>query len=99
VAAEKHEDEEVKRVVDTVDSLHTVEDPTERARRAGALLAEWPVQAARLREIRQAAVQDLRTDQVSYRNIAKALGLSVARVQQIEAGARGKTKTSPDSGE
>ncbi|GAA0705156.1 hypothetical protein GCM10010193_70260 [Kitasatospora atroaurantiaca] len=92
---EAHEEEEVKRVVETVDSLEAVEDPTERARRAGALLAQWPLQHSRLREIRQAAVVDLRNQQVSYRTIAKTLGISVARVQQIEAGTRGKAKDKP----
>jgi len=77
-------------VIETVDSLEGLEDPAERARRAGKLLAEWPVQGSRLREIRQAAVVAMREQKVSYREIAKALGISLARVQQIEAGERGR---------
>lgn len=77
-------------MVETVDSLEELDDPAERARRAGKLLAEWPAQGSRLREIRQAAVVAMREQKVSYRQIAKTLGISLARVQQIEAGERGR---------
>ncbi|MFE4691728.1 hypothetical protein ACFRH6_16915 [Streptomyces sp. NPDC056749] len=84
--------EEVQIVVETVDSLEALDDPAERARRAGRLLAEWPAQGARLREIRQAAVMALRAQKppMPYRKIAATLGISLARVQQIEAGERGR---------
>ncbi|MFD8687823.1 helix-turn-helix domain-containing protein [Streptomyces sp. NPDC059651] len=85
-------EEEVRIVIEAVDSLEGVEDPAERARRAGDLLAELPNQQSRLREIRQAAVVAMRADKVSYRQIAKRLGISLARVQQIEIGERGKRK-------
>ncbi|MFC8277207.1 helix-turn-helix domain-containing protein [Streptomyces sp. NPDC057271] len=88
--AERPDDEEVRLVTETVDSLETLADPAERARRAGRLLAEWPVQGARLREIRQEAVVAMRAEKISYREIAKTLGISLARVQQIEAGERGR---------
>jgi DNA-binding transcriptional regulator YiaG len=84
------ENEEVRRVLETVDSLEAVEDPAERARRAGRLLAEWPEQHTRIREIRQAAVLAMREQEISYRKIAAVLEISVARVQQIEAGERGR---------
>lgn len=77
-------------MTDVVDSLEALEDPAERAKRAGALLAAWPVQGSRLREIRQEAVAAMRAQSVSYRQIAKTLGISLARVQQIEAGERGR---------
>lgn len=77
-------------MLEVVDSLEDMEDPAERARRAGKLLALWPEQHTRLREIRQAAVVAMRAQKISYRQIAKALGISLARVQQIEAGERGK---------
>jgi hypothetical protein len=83
-------EEEVRIVTDVVDSLEALEDPAERAQRAGRLLAEWPAQGSRLREIRQEAVVAMRANKVSYRQIAKTLGISLARVQQIEAGERGK---------
>lgn len=77
-------------MTDVVDSLEALEDPAERAKRAGQMLAAWPVQGSRLREIRQEAVVAMRAQKVSYRQIAKTLGISLARVQQIEAGERGR---------
>lgn len=79
-------EEEVRRVVDTVTGLEAVEDPADRARRAAKLLEEWPQQHTRLREIRQQAVKDMRAAGVSYRKIASEIGVSLGRVQQIEAG-------------
>lgn len=84
--------EEAQRVVEAVDSVQAVQDPIDQAVRAGELLALWPEQQARLREIRQQAVLRMRADKVSYRSIAKMLGISLARVQQIEAGMRGKAQ-------
>jgi DNA-directed RNA polymerase specialized sigma24 family protein len=89
------EEEEVRIVLEVVDSLAAMEDPAERARKAGRLLAELPTQQSRLREIRQAAVVAMRAEKVSYRQIAKTLGISLARVQQIEAGERGR-KAKPE---
>ena len=90
MADQPGDEKEVRIVTDVVDSLESLEDPAERAKRAGRLLAAWPAQGARLREIRQEAVVALRADKVSYREIAKTLGISLARVQQIEAGERGR---------
>ncbi|WP_326698779.1 helix-turn-helix domain-containing protein [Streptomyces sp. NBC_01754] len=84
--------EEVQRVVEVVDSIQAIQDPRDQAVRAGELLALWPEQQARLREIRQQAVLRMRAEKVSYRSIAKMLGISLARVQQIEAGMRGKAQ-------
>jgi DNA-directed RNA polymerase specialized sigma24 family protein len=82
--------EEVQRVVDTVGSLEALTDPADRARRAAALLAEWPLQHSRLREIRQQAVLDLRGQGLSYRKISELIGVHFTRVKQIELGERGK---------
>lgn len=83
-------------MLEVVDSLERIEDPGEQARRAGGLLELWPAQHTRLREIRQAAVVAMRAQKVSYRDIAKKLGISLVRVQQIEAGERGrKPRPSP----
>lgn len=90
--------EEAKRVVEAVDSVQAIQDPRDQAIRAGELLALWPEQQSRLREIRQEAVLRMRADKVSYRSIAKMLGLSLARVQQIEAGVRGRAPK-PGAGE
>ncbi|BBA98302.1 hypothetical protein RVR_4435 [Actinacidiphila reveromycinica] len=88
-------DEEVKQVVnavkDAVDSLEALSDEPERqALGAGMLLAAWPDQQKRLRQLRQDAVRKLRAEKVSYRKIAAMLRISVARVQQIEAGETGR---------
>lgn len=90
MADQPGDEEEVRLVTNVVDSLEELEDPAERARRAGALLAAWPAQGSRLREIRQEAVAAMRAQKISYRQIAKTLGISLARVQQIEAGERGR---------
>lgn len=95
MADQPGEEEEVRLVTDVVDSLEALEDPAERAKRAGRLLAAWPDQGSRLRVIRQEAVMAMRAQKVSYRDIAKKLGISLARVQQIEAGERGK-KAKPE---
>lgn len=95
MADQAGEEEEVQRVTDVVDSLEALEDPTERAKKAGQLLAAWPLQGSRLREIRQEAVVAMRGQGDSYREIARRLGISLARVQQIEAGERGR-KAKPE---
>jgi DNA-directed RNA polymerase specialized sigma24 family protein len=96
VAGQPGDEEEVRIVTDVVDSLEGLDDPAERAKRAGKLLAAWPDQGSRLRQIRQEAVVAMRTNKVSYRDIAKTLGISLARVQQIEAGERGKKPKAED---
>lgn len=90
MADQPGDEREVRIVTDVVDSLEALDDPAERAQRAGQLLAAWPDQGSRLRQIRQEAVMAMRADKVSYRDIAKKLGISLARVQQIEAGERGR---------
>lgn len=90
MAEQPDDDEEVRRVVDTVGSLEALEDPADRARRAAKLLAEWPVQSARLREIRQQAVIAMRKEGLSYRKIAEMIGVHFTRVKQIELGERGR---------
>lgn len=90
LADQPDDEREVRIVLEAVDSLEALDDPAERARKAGRLLAELPDQQARLRKIRQAAVVTLRARDVSYRQIAAQLGISLARVQQIERGERGK---------
>ncbi|MDX2702177.1 hypothetical protein PV350_04860 [Streptomyces sp. PA03-6a] len=75
----------------TVEGLAAADDLIAKARGAGVLLSGLPEQQAELRKIRQDAVVGLRAEKVSYRKIAAALGISVARVQQIEAGERGRS--------
>ncbi|MBV9026362.1 MAG: hypothetical protein JO362_21800 [Streptomycetaceae bacterium] len=93
--------EEVRRVEDLISALEAVEDPTDRFRRAGELLATWSTQQSRISGIRQQVVVSLRAEGVSYRKIAKTLGVSPVRVQQIEKGEtshkRGKARPKSDS--
>jgi len=87
--------EEVQRVIDsvkeTVDSLNAMDDDIAKAKGAGALLKSLPEEQQRLRKIRHEAVLRLRARKVSYRDIAKGIGVSLARVQQIEAEETGRS--------
>lgn len=91
--------EEVKQVVDAIKAavarLKALDDPAAQAHAAGVLLASWSKEQPALREIRQAAVRQLRADKVSYRQIAAHLDISVARVQQIESGETGRDSRAP----
>lgn len=78
--------EEVRRVEDLVSGVAAIEDPVDRFKRAGSLLAVWTDQQGKLSDLRQAVVVDLRAQKVSYRKIAALLGVSLVRVQQIEKG-------------
>jgi DNA-directed RNA polymerase sigma subunit (sigma70/sigma32) len=87
--------EEVQRVIDsvkeTVDSLDAMDDDIAKAKGAGALLSSLPEEQQRLRKIRHEAVVRLRARKVSYRDIAKGIGVSLTRVQQIEAEETGRS--------
>ncbi len=87
--------EEVQRVIDsvkeTVNSLVAMDDDFAKAKGAGALLKSLPEEQQRLRKIRHDAVVRLRADKVSYREIARRIGVSLARVQQIEAEETGRS--------
>ncbi len=75
----------------TVDSLSAMDDDIAKAKGAGALLKSLPEEQQRLRKIRHEAVIRLRARKVSYRDIAKGIGVSLARVQQIEAEETGRS--------
>lgn len=81
-----NDDEEVRRVEDLISDLAEVEDPVDRFKRAGRLLAVWTDQQGKLSDMRTDVVVKLRAEKVSYRKIAKLLGISLVRVQQIEKG-------------
>lgn len=74
--------------------LSAIPDPVKRAKAIGAALKVLPEVNAELRAARQAVVVELHTDQhMSYGDIAKLLGLSRGRVQQIAEGrSTGKRK-------
>ncbi|WP_432124039.1 helix-turn-helix domain-containing protein [Streptomyces sp. C10-9-1] len=77
------QDEEVRRVLDTIDALGADGDAEDRARRLTALLDEWPDAHARVRSMRQQAVKELHAEGMSYRKIGELLGVSFGRVRQI----------------
>ncbi len=87
--------EEVQRVIDdvkaTVDSLIAEDDDAAKALGAGKLLKILPEEQKRLRQIRHDAVVRMRAQKKSYRDIAKAIGVSPTRVQQIEAEETGRS--------
>lgn len=78
-------------VRETVDSLDAMADDIAKAKGAGELLKSLPDEQQRLRKIRHEAVVRLREQKVSYRKIADGIGVSLARVQQIEAEETGRS--------
>ncbi|MFE4867756.1 sigma-70 family RNA polymerase sigma factor [Streptomyces sp. NPDC056682] len=61
-------------------------DATQRAKSVGHALQAIPELQHWLREIRQAAVQEMREDGLSHADVAAHLGVSRARAQQIAEG-------------
>ncbi|MFC5802832.1 helix-turn-helix domain-containing protein [Streptomyces formicae] len=61
-------------------------DPTQRAKDVSTALQAIPELQHWLREIRQAAVQELRDEGMSHAQVAAELGISRARAQQIAEG-------------
>ncbi|MGY3199787.1 hypothetical protein [Streptomyces sp. TE5632] len=86
--------EEVTQLVDAIKAavarLEELDDPASQAEGAGLLLSSWSDEQPALRKLRQNAVRQMRANKVTYRDIAKRLKISVARVQQIEAGETGR---------
>lgn len=78
-------DDTVNMVVTSIDS---VGDAKFRALAAGAMLDAVPTLQRGLRQLRQEAVLELRREGLSHAEVAKELGISRARAQQI---AEGKT--------
>ncbi|MFH8531528.1 sigma-70 family RNA polymerase sigma factor [Streptomyces tendae] len=82
-------------------NLAEQEDPTERAKNVGKVLEAIPALQHWLREVRQGAVQEMRSDGMSHAEVGKQLGLSRARAQQIAegraTGKRAEKPTAPDA--
>jgi DNA-directed RNA polymerase specialized sigma24 family protein len=68
-----------------------IPDPTERAVAIGVMLGQVSDLQHQLRQARQDAVLQMRTDGMSHADVAAALGVTRSRAQQI---AEGKTTTS-----
>jgi len=81
-------DEEVQRVLDSIDALGDTGDAEDRARRLTELLEKWPDTHKRVREMRQQAVAELydNGNGLTYKEIGALLEISFGRVRQILAG-------------
>jgi DNA-directed RNA polymerase specialized sigma24 family protein len=81
-------DEEVRRVLDSIDALGETGSAEERARRLTDLLDRWPDAHKAVRKARQQAVTELYDggNGLSYREIGELLNISFGRVRQIIAG-------------
>lgn len=89
--------EEAQRVIDAMNAVEAMSDPEARARAIGEVLADQAARAQRWRQDRRETVLALRAQvpAVSYRKIAKLLGVSLRTVQDIEAGYSGSGKNRP----
>lgn len=72
--------------MDGIERVEQIEDPAERARELGRRLADLPVFQTRLRELRRAAINEMRAKGMSFAEIGAEIGLTRGRVQQISAG-------------
>lgn len=81
--------EEVQRVVDAVNAVRAIQDPRRRARAITQLLRTRAEDESDLREERRTLVLQMRADKVTFRDIAKELGVSVGTVQDIVRGHSG----------
>ena len=83
-------DDDINQAISQVaKTVATRRDATERAIAAGNALEAIPGLQTELREIRQAAVQDMHTAAASWADVGSALGVTRARAKQI---AEGKTE-------
>jgi hypothetical protein len=69
-----------------IEDIESIKDPAERAREIGRRLKQIPDFQARLREMRQAAVLEMRAKGMTFASIAEAIELHRNRVQQIAEG-------------
>lgn len=89
MAEEEPLEEEARRVIDALKALEQMDDPAAQAHAISRVLREQPSSTKRLKQIRQDYVRRQREAKVSYRQIAKALGVSAGTVQDIERGYSG----------
>lgn len=88
-------------MIDAMNAVEAMSDPEARARAIGEVLADQAARAARWRKDRRETVLTLRAQDppVSYRKIAKLLGVSLRTVQDIESGYSGSGKHRPKASE
>ncbi|RSM77081.1 hypothetical protein DL991_21280 [Amycolatopsis sp. WAC 01375] len=74
--------------VDDFDAVRGDNDPIRRARRAAALQTHYQQRATELSRLRKAAIEEAHRDlNLSYTEIAKALGITKGRITQIRGSA------------
>lgn len=79
--------------VDDFDAVRSDTDPLRRARRAAALATHYQQRATELARVRKAAIEEAHRDQnLSYTEIAAALGISKGRITQIRGAAPGRER-------
>lgn len=81
--------EEVRRFLDAVNALAGIEDDAACAKAITDVLKDWPDSHARLREIRQQRVLNLRGEGKTWQEIGDIMGVHFTRAQQIAKGLRG----------
>lgn len=69
-----------------IDRIEAISDPAERAIEIGRVLNALPDVQAKLRTMRQAAVQEMRAGGLDYTEIGDRLGVARARAWQIGEG-------------
>lgn len=76
--------------MDDFDGVRRDSDPIRRARRASALMTQYQQRATELARVRKAAIEEAhREKDLSYTEIAAALGISKGRITQIRGAAPG----------
>lgn len=81
-----HYDPDVENPLTGIDAIEQITDPAERAKEIGKRLEDIPTFQARLRQMRQAAILEMRAKGLSYGAIAAVVGLHRNRIQQIAEG-------------
>lgn len=83
---------EVSRFLDAVKALESIEDDAACAAAITKVLKDWPESHARLREIRQQRVLNLKAQGQTWQQIGDVLGIHFTRAQQIAKGLRGTNR-------
>jgi len=78
--------EEARQVIDALNQVEAIDDPVERAVAVSQVLKDYKLRAPKLRDFQREAIVLLRAQEVSYRQIADRLGISLGAVQNIERG-------------
>ncbi len=69
-----------------IDAIEQIASPAERAKEIGKRLGDIPGFQAKLRQMRQAAILEMRASGMTYGAIAAEIGLHRNRIQQIAEG-------------